>query len=147
MIVWTLKKFDELTPAELYAIMQLRIEVFIIEQNCIFQDADDKDQHSYHYLGWDEGKLVAYTRIVPPGISYKEPSIGRVVTSPAARGSGLGRELMQNSIDKCKHLFGNIFIRIGAQEHLKNFYFSLGFVPDSEIYLEDGIQHIEMLLT
>lgn len=147
MIEWVFKKFEELSLEELYAILQLRNEVFVVEQHCVYQDADDKDQFSYHLMGWLEDKLVAYTRIFPPGISYKEPSIGRVVTSPAARGTGLGRALMQNSIDKCKHLFGNIFIRIGAQVYLKNFYSSLGFVPDGEIYLEDGIQHIEMLLT
>jgi ElaA protein len=147
MIQWVIKKFDELNSKELYAILQLRSEVFVVEQNCVFQDIDDKDQGSYHYMAWKENKLIAYTRLVPPGLSYAEPSIGRVVTSPAVRGSGIGRELMQNSIDKCKQLFGNIFIRIGAQLYLKNFYFSLGFIPASEIYFEDGIQHIEMLLT
>ena len=80
---WIFKKFDELTAAELYSIMQLRNEVFVVEQNCVYQDADDKDQKSFHLCGWDEGKLVAYTRIIPQGISYAEASIGRVVTSPA----------------------------------------------------------------
>jgi ElaA protein len=146
MINWVIKKFDALTPQELYAVLQLRNEVFVVEQQCVYQDMDNKDQVAYHYMGWKENKLVAYTRLLPPGASYPEASIGRVVTSPLVRKEGIGRILMQNSIEKCKLLFGNILIRIGAQLYLKNFYASLGFIPEGEIYLEDGIQHIEMLL-
>jgi ElaA protein len=147
MVNWEIKKFELLTIHEFYAIIQLRNEVFVVEQNCVYQDADDKDQLAYHYMGWRENKLVAYTRLIPPGVSYAECSIGRVVTSSSARGEGLGKMLMQNSIEKCKQLFGNIFLKISAQVHLKNFYASLGFVARGEIYLEDGIQHIEMLLS
>jgi ElaA protein len=142
---WLLKKFEALTPFELYAILQLRNEVFVVEQNCVFQDADDKDQASWHLMGMQDDKLVAYTRLVPPGVSYAEPSIGRVVTSPQVRGTGIGKELMQRSIDQCYRLFGEQPIKIGAQYYLKQFYGSLGFAQVSEIYLEDGIEHIYML--
>jgi ElaA protein len=142
---WLLKKFEALTPFELYAILQLRNEVFVVEQNCVFQDADDKDQASWHLMGMQDDKLVAYTRLVPPGVSYAEPSIGRVVTSPQVRGTGIGKELMQRSIDECYRLFGEQSIKIGAQYYLKQFYGSLGFAQVSEIYLEDGIEHIYML--
>ncbi len=144
MITWTCKKFNALLPEELYAILQLRNEVFVVEQNCIFQDADDKDQPSLHLMGWRENKLVAYTRIVPPGLSYNEPSIGRVVTSPQERGRGTGNELMQVSINKVDALYGPTNIKIGAQLYLKKFYESLGFVQSGDVYPEDGIDHIEM---
>ncbi|MFT3933875.1 MAG: GNAT family N-acetyltransferase [Chitinophagaceae bacterium] len=147
MITWSCKHFNELSAAELYAILQLRNEVFVVEQNCVFQDADNKDQLSYHLMAWREDKLVAYTRLVPPGVSYEEASIGRVVNALTVRGSGIGRELMQRSINACKELFGNKTIRIGAQLYLKAFYASLGFVPTGGIYPEDGIDHIQMLLS
>jgi ElaA protein len=147
MITWTCKPFNELTPHELYAILRLRNEVFVVEQNCVFQDADNKDQPSHHLMGWQQSVLVAYTRLVPPGAAYAEPSIGRVVTAITARGSGIGRELMQESITACRKLFGNGPIRIGAQLYLKQFYGSLGFVPTGGIYPEDGIEHIQMLLS
>ncbi len=147
MITWVLKKFDELGPRELYAILQLRAEVFVVEQQCVFQDLDNKDQASWHLMGWEDTLLLAYTRLVPPGISYTEPSVGRVVTSPGVRGGGMGRELMKQSIEQCRKLFGNTTIRIGAQLYLQGFYGSLGFIPTGEIYLEDGIQHIEMILS
>jgi ElaA protein len=143
---WVLKKFDELSPPELYSILQLRNEVFVVEQNCVYQDADNKDKSSLHFMGWAGDKLVAYTRIIPPGIAYPEISLGRVVTSPSVRGSGTGRELMQRSIRLTEELFGKQPIRIGAQLYLKDFYTSLGFVQTSDTYLEDGIPHIEMLL-
>ena len=143
-ITWSLKKFEELSPAELYAIMQLRNEVFVVEQNCVYQDADNKDPLSFHFMGWAENKLIAYTRIIPPGISYDESSIGRVVSSPSARGTGIGRVLMLQSIAQVYNLFGNVTIKIGAQLYLLKFYSSLGFVQSGEIYLEDGIEHIEM---
>jgi ElaA protein len=106
---------------------------------------DNKDQSSYHLMGWKKEMLVAYTRLVPPGISYQEPSIGRVVTSPAARGSGIGKLLMEKSIEEVIHLYGKTPIRLGAQLYLKNFYESLGFKQVSDVYDEDGIDHIEML--
>lgn len=141
---WDCKKFDELTVFELYAILRLRNEVFVVEQNCVFQDADNKDQECFHLMCWKEGFLAAYTRIVPAGLIYKETSIGRVVTSGKLRGSGLGRELMQKSIDYICKLFGSVPIKIGAQLYLKHFYEELSFIQSSDIYIEDGIEHIEM---
>jgi ElaA protein len=145
MINWIVKKFDELSPNELYAILRLRSEVFVVEQTCVFLDMDNKDQASWHLMGWQDEKLMAYTRLVPPGIAYKEPSIGRVVTSPAARGGGFGKLLMEKSIEQAEALFGKISIRIGAQVYLTNFYNSFGFEQSSDIYDEDGIDHIQML--
>ena len=142
---WLLKRFDELTPYQLYAILQLRNEVFVVEQNCVFQDADDKDQNSYHLMGFLDNKLAAYTRLVPAGLSYEQASIGRVVTSPSVRRSGAGKLLMQQSIDSLYSLFGKVPIRIGAQLYLQHFYESFGFQRISDIYLEDGIEHIYML--
>jgi ElaA protein len=144
MIKWSLKKFDELLPHELYSILQLRNEVFVVEQNCVFQDADDKDQASYHLMGWNSQKLIAYSRIIPTGIAYDLPSIGRVVTSPSIRGNGTGKTLMSESLKAVKEIFGNVSVKLGAQLYLKTFYESFGFTQSSDIYLEDGIQHIEM---
>jgi ElaA protein len=144
-IQWLLKKFEELTPYQLYAVLQLRNEVFVVEQNCVFQDADDKDQNAYHLMGFDNNKLVAYTRLVAPGEIYEQPSIGRVVTSPGVRRTGAGKELMKQSIDAVYTLFGIQPIKIGAQLYLKKFYESLGFEQVSDSYLEDGIEHIYMI--
>lgn len=144
MIHWEFKKFAELTAHQLYAIIQLRNEVFVVEQNCVFQDADNKDPHSHHLMGWEEDKLIAYTRIVPPGVAYSMPSIGRVVASPTKRGQGVGLLLMQKSIELTEALYGPKTIQIGAQLYLKKFYESLNFIQSSDTYLEDGIPHIEM---
>ena len=146
MITWHCKKFTELTNDELYKILQLRNEVFVVEQNCPYQDCDDKDQYCFHLMGWQKDMLAAYSRLVPPGIAFREPSIGRVVTSPAVRRSGIGRELMTTAIEHVHKLFGELSITIGAQLYLKNFYESLGFNKISDTYFEDGIEHIKMLL-
>jgi ElaA protein len=143
--IFNLKFFDDLSPHELYAILQLRNEVFVVEQNCVFQDADNKDQKCYHLMGTRDEVLVAYTRIVPPGWIYKEVSIGRVVTSPKVRGEKVGRELMKRSLELCYALFGHVDIKIGAQKYLKRFYESFGFKQVSDVYLEDGIEHIYMI--
>ncbi|MDB5196533.1 MAG: family N-acetyltransferase [Flaviaesturariibacter sp.] len=144
-IEWLFKRFEELTPYEVYAILQLRNEVFVVEQNCVFQDADDKDQGSFHLMGMQADKLIAYTRIVPPGLIYEQASIGRVITSPAVRKSGTGKLLMEQSVIELYNVFGKSPIKIGAQLYLRNFYQSFGFVQISEPYLEDGIPHIYML--
>jgi len=141
---WKYVSFDDLSVAELYAILQLRYEVFVIEQNCIYQDADDKDQKSFHLMCWDGDKLVAYCRILPPGLSYKDPSIGRVVSSPAYRDRGYGRKLMKLAITKTHEQFNCKNITISAQQYLEKFYASLGFVKVSDPYLEDNIPHIQM---
>jgi ElaA protein len=144
-IIWNCKFFDQLSLNDLYAILRLRSEVFVVEQNCVFLDLDNKDQYSWHVSGWQNEKLIAYTRLLPPNTAYPQPSIGRVVTSPSLRKSGAGRKLMQFSIEKTFSLFGKQPIKIGAQLYLKNFYESLGFHQSGDVYLEDGIEHIEML--
>jgi ElaA protein len=144
-IQWLLKKFEALSPYELYAILRPRNEVFVVEQNCVFQDADDRDQSSYHLMGFHNDTLVAYTRLVPPGQAYKEVSIGRIVTSPSVRRSGAGKELMEHSIDAVYKIFGVQPIQIGAQLYLKKFYESFRFEQVSDVYLEDGIEHIHMI--
>jgi ElaA protein len=145
-LTWTLKPFHALALAELYALLQLRSEVFVVEQTCAFQDIDGQDHVAYHLLGHSEaGELVAYTRLFGAGISYPEASIGRVVVSPRARRYGLGRELLRQSIAAVETLFGEQPIQIGAQLYLKEFYESFGFRQLGEGYLEDGIPHIHMV--
>lgn len=143
---YIVKYFNELTPAELYAIIRLRNEVFVVEQQCVYQDADNKDPYCYHVMSFRNGELAAYCRIVRPGLSFNELSIGRVVTSPRARGTGEGKKLMIIAIENCYKLFGKVPIRIGAQLYAKEFYSRLGFKESGATYDEDGIDHIEMVL-
>jgi len=146
MVKWICKKFDDLTVHELYAILQLRNEVFAVEQNCVYPDMDNRDQVSYHLGGWSNDKLIAYARLLPKGIVCDDHvSIGRVITSSSVRKSGIGKKLMINAIEQIKNLFGTVPIKIGAQLYLKNFYSEFGFRQTSDIYLEDGIEHIEMV--
>ena len=145
-VVWHYKLFDELTAKELYQIIQLRNEVFVIEQDCIYQDADGKDLKCGHLWATIGEEVVAYSRIVPKGVSYEnEPSIGRVVSSGKFRGLGLGKHLIANSIEVIENRLFTSSIRISAQLYLKAFYESFGFEQVSEEYLEDDIPHIEML--
>ncbi len=146
LLTWGYKSFDELTTIELYAILQLRSEVFVVEQNCVYQDLDGKDKKSFHLMAWDKDQLVAYTRLVQPGISFAEASIGRVITSPSYRGLGIGITLMQKSITHILEIYSTDKIRIGAQLYLKKFYEGLGFIAQGDEFLEDGIPHIEMIL-
>lgn len=141
---WKVKSFEELTTKELYEILRLRAEVFIVEQNCVYQDVDRKDLKSYHLYCEDEGSIVAYCRLIPRGISYNEASIGRVVTKSTHRKTGLGKELLLNAIDSIKSIMNEEEIRISAQAYLIEFYKSAGFIEVSDIYLEDDIDHIEM---
>ena len=145
-IDWQLKKFKELSPIKLYNIMSLRAEVFVIEQKCIDQDADGKEAQSFHLMGFDTAdKLIAYARILPAGLSYKEVSIGRVVIPKKLRRKSIGKELMLKTLDSVKNIYGNVPIRISAQMYLKEFYTDLGFVTVGDEYLEDNIPHLEML--
>ena len=147
MITFTTKTFNELSNTELYQLLQLRSEVFVVEQNCPYQDMDNKDLKSFHVLGYDNEKLVACTRLVPAGVSYNlEPSIGRVVTHQSVRSLGYGKLLMEYSIAETKKRFNTSVIVIGAQKYLDKFYQNLGFVPEGEMYLEDNISHITMRL-
>lgn len=140
-------RFYELSLDELYAILALRQEVFIVEQNCPFLDADGKDQTALHLMLFDkEDNLIAYTRLFDKDLYYEGyTSIGRVVTSPKARGGGIGRVLMEKSIEKVLDLFGQTPIKIGAQKYLEKFYQSLGFELTGNDYIEDGIPHTYMI--
>lgn len=144
-INWTCKAFHDLTPLELYKILQLRNEVFVVEQNCVFQDADGKDLEAMHFMGWVGEELAAYTRLFDKGITYSYASIGRVITSPRYRRFGFGKKLMSGSIEQIFRLYGTQPIKIGAQLYLKKFYESFGFVADGPVYDEDGIDHIHMI--
>jgi ElaA protein len=128
------KRFAALTPYELYAIIRLRNEVFVVEQACVFQDADDKDQDAHHLLVWNDTQLVAYARLLPEGLAYEEMSIGRIVNSPVYRGTGVGRLLVSRAIEASKELFGDGPIRIGAQLYLTRFYGWFGFKETGEGY-------------
>ncbi len=141
-----LKSFESLTPLELYSILRLRNEVFVVEQNCVFQDADNKDQESMHLLYLKSHELIAYCRLLPPDLMYEEMSIGRVVSAPGSRGISAGKQLIAEAIESCYQQFGKSPIRIGAQCYLINFYASFGFKTEGSVYLEDGIEHIEMVL-
>lgn len=143
-IDWRVKQFEELTLNELYDIMNLRQEVFVVEQECPYIDADYKDQQSIHVNAYYNNELVAHTRIVFPGVSYKEPSIGRVVSSPKYRKKGLGVELMKKSIEVLEAFYKSSNCRISAQKYLIKFYEQFGFEVCSEEYLEDDIPHFEM---
>lgn len=139
------KHFSELTNSELYHFLRLRNEVFVVEQKCLYQDIDGKDLWAHHVLGYVEESLAAYTRLLAPGISYPEASIGRVIVAEAFRGSGLGIQLMEESVRRCYELFGNLPIRICAQTHLVDFYQSVGFIPVTDSFNHEGIPHTEML--
>ena len=143
---WTCKKFEDLKPRELYSIMHLRNQVFVVEQKCIYQDADNKDIYCHHLMARKNNTLIAYARILPAGIAFMEVSIGRIVTSPSQRRTGIGRILLQKSIEQTYLLYGKVPIRIGAQLYLKKFYESFNFQPTGPHYLEDDIEHIEMIL-
>jgi ElaA protein len=140
-----IKHFKELSTAELYTILRLRNEVFVVEQNCVYQDADNKDLYCYHQMLYADNILVAYARLVPPGLSYEEISIGRVVTSSVIRGKGAGKIIMEAAIQNCYKVFGKGSIRISAQLYAKPFYAALGFIETGDVYDEDNIEHIEMV--
>lgn len=142
---WTYQTFDELTLHELYDILALRQSVFIVEQKSPYLDADGVDRRSLHVCGHDgDCRLVAYLRIVPPGVKYKEPSIGRVVTHASARRKGLGRDAMQKGLARLDAMYPGCAVRISSQQYLEKFYQGFDFATVSEPYDEDGIPHVEM---
>jgi ElaA protein len=149
MLTWKFARFDDLAPRDWYAASAARIDVFVMEQNCPFQDLDGADFVSWHLLGWDENngkrELAAYCRLVDAGVKFAEPSIGRVVTTMPFRRGGFGKLLMAEACTRHDALFTGQPNRIGAQAHLQKFYEGFGFVKASEPYIEDGIPHIEML--
>jgi ElaA protein len=151
MINWQWCKFDALSGREMYAILKLRCEVFIVEQNCVYQDVDGLDPACWHLLGWRAGaeggpaQLVAYLRGMGPGVKFDEASIGRVMTHASARRGGAGRELMAQGLARMQQQFPGVPLKIGAQCYLQAFYESFGFVQCSAEYDEDGIPHMDML--
>jgi ElaA protein len=146
MLDWQWSAFADLSALDLYQVLQKRQDVFILEQTCLYPDMDGLDQGAHHLLGWSPGReLAAYLRVLAPGAKYAEMSLGRVLTASAARGSGVGRELLAQGIAHAERLHPGHRIRIGAQRHLEKFYGSFGFVTCSEPYDEDGIIHVDML--
>ena len=143
--VWEFKTFDALTHAELYAVLQLRAQVFVVEQACAFQDVDGSDDRAMHLLVKQGVQLVAYARCFAAGVKFAEASIGRVVTHASVRGTGIGHVLMREAIARLQQHWGAQPIRIGAQAHLKHFYERHGFADAGAPYVEDGIDHLEML--
>lgn len=148
MITWQLKSFVELTTIQLYELLKLRVDVFVVEQKCPYPELDGKDHQKdvYHLLGYKGDQLVACTRLLPKGVSYPSVSIGRVAISADHRGGGIGHRLLEESLRTCESLWPNESIEIGAQEYLAAFYERHGFVRTSDMYLEDDIPHIDMIL-
>ena len=144
-IIWKFRKFDELTLDELYGILQLRAEVFVVEQDCPYQDLDGKDQSAYHLFAEDNGEVIAVLRILPENVSFDDMAIGRVIVKKSNRGKGLSREMMGKAMDFIFNDLGKNRIRLSGQAYLCEFYESLGFKKVSECYLEDGIEHFEFL--
>ncbi len=143
---WQIKHYNDLNINEFHDIIALRIEVFVIEQNCPYQDLDGKDKKCYHLICRDgKGKITATARILPPGLSYQDVSIGRIVTAASVRGQGVGHELVHNSLQFVKEEFGTVPVVISAQSHLTTFYNQHGFNTTGKEYLEDGIPHTEMI--
>lgn len=149
MIEWQWTAFGEMSSHELYAVLAARQQVFILEQTCLYPDIDGLDPGAHHLLGWrqQDGQrvLAAYLRCVPPGVKYAEPSLGRVLTTPAARGSGIGKALLECGLRHAGTHYPGARIRISAQQYLQQFYEHFGFVVTSAPYDEDGIAHVEML--
>jgi len=144
-ITWHCLPFDSLTLMQWHDVLALRIDVFVVEQNCPYPEIDGKDPKSLHVFGESDGRIVAVARIVKPGISYPEVAIGRVATAMEYRSKGLGIELMDYCLQQIEVHFGNVPVRISAQSYLKQFYLNFGFAPTGKEYLEDGIPHLEML--
>jgi ElaA protein len=141
---WKIKDFEALSVHELYDLLQLRSEIFVVEQNCVYLDLDGKDKKALHLFAEFNGVIVAHARLFQPGISFDNASIGRVVVGAAYRDKKWGHELMREAIAAIKQYFHTEAITIGAQQYLQKFYESHGFIQSSEMYLEDGIPHIEM---
>lgn len=148
---WRACRFDDLSVFELQRIYRARQEVFAVEQHCVYLDVDGLDEAALHIAAWDDTARsppvpLAYARLLDPGVKYTEPSMGRVLTTTAARGSGLGRELVRRVLDLSRERFAGRAVRISAQARLAAFYAGFGFVAVGDPYLEDGIPHLEMLL-
>lgn len=147
-VVWRHARLTELSALELARIYRARQQVFSIEQDCVYLDADEADEQSHHLAAWspEHALPLAYARLVDPGIKYTEPSMGRVITTAAARGTGLGRELVRRVLDLSAQAHPGLDLRISAQSRLRRFYEEFGFEAVGDDYLEDGIPHTEMVL-
>lgn len=145
MLTITVKSFEELNVSELYAILQLRSEVFVVEQHCVYQDLDGKDVKALHVIGKVADELVAYTRIFKPLDYFEKASIGRVAVRKSSRKNGFGGVIMKAAIAAIHNQFNETTIRVSAQQYLKQFYNDLGFQQEGDGYLEDGIPHIAMV--
>lgn len=145
MIEWQWSDLEQFTPRQLYAVAAARIEVFVVEQNCVYQELDGLDLGARHLTGWSGGNVAAYLRVLGPDTRFAEPSIGRIITTRPFRGTGVGRKLVALGLEEAERLYPAQAIRISAQAHLQRFYGEFGFVTDSAEYLEDGIPHVEML--
>lgn len=145
MINIKIKAFKDLTTSELYQVLRLRSEVFVVEQVCVYQDIDSKDEKALHVLGWKENTIIAYSRIFKPGDYFDMASIGRVVVKKSERRYGYGHDIMKASIEAVENVFNETGIKISAQKYLEKFYQSHGFNKQGEEYLEDGIPHICMI--
>ncbi|KZZ83617.1 GNAT family N-acetyltransferase [Bacillus sp. SJS] len=143
---WVIKRFNELTTQELYSILKERTQVFVVEQNCPYLEADGKDLHSCHLYYEINGTIAAYARLLPPGISFEEASIGRVLVKAEYRGQGLAAQLMNHALEFIGKVHTGSSVKIQAQEYLRNFYGSFGFEAVTDTYLEDGIPHLDMIL-
>ena len=139
-----IKKFDELTLNELYDILKLRVDIFVVEQNCPYGELDNKDKESIHIFYRENGEITAYLRIIPKFLSYESVSMGRICVKQEFRSRKLGREIVKDAINYIENEMEEYIITIGAQEYLKDFYASLDFQPISEVYDEDGIKHLDM---
>lgn len=139
------KKFQELSLEELYEILKIRSEIFVVEQKCPYLDPDGKDMRSEHVMIKEMGEIIAYARVIKPGVSYDESSIGRILVVEKSRGKLFGKKLVQKAMDHITQIWGENRIKIGAQTYLTKFYSELGFRAVSESYLEDGIPHIDMI--
>ncbi len=145
-MVWQLKTFEELTNEQLYNIIKERLNIFVVEQDCPYPELDDLDQQSFHLFNEEEGEIKAYCRILEAGVKYQEASIGRVIVKEKYRRNGLATQLLNNAIDFMSNGLNETKIKIQAQDYLRDFYSSFGFQPISEVYLEDGIPHVDMIL-
>jgi len=148
-VKWQWSRFNELSVDDLYSIVRLREAVFVIEQNCVYPDADGRDPNAWHLLGWQESKgerrLVAYARVFEPGVRYEEASVGRIVTAPEVRGTGIGKILMAEALRRTESLVPGQRVKIAAQRRLEQFYLGFGFRTISDPYEEDGIMHVDMM--
>ena len=144
---WQWCRLGELSAEQVYAVLAARVEIFVVEQNCAYQDLDGLDADAEHLIAWSGKEVAGYLRVLGPGTRFDDPSIGRIITTRPFRGSGLGREVVAKGIERTHMRYPGRPVRISAQKYLEKFYRDFGFVTVSEPYLEDGIPHVEMLLS